>query len=174
MSTETSGSASPSTTPQKQALLDAFDTVLKKQAEERDAERREAEARRLGRSGLRPSILLAAGFALCLSAYLYIEHPEWLFPSTTPPESVVIKEASLRIAMANAAQHVERYRQRNGSLPATLAAAGTDVEVINYQPVDSGWRMLGSHGGIELTLTSDDQLGKFLGNSFELIARRVQ
>jgi hypothetical protein len=175
MSTETSGTASPGTTPQKQALLDAFDTVLKKQAEEREAERLGAEARRRGRSGVRPSLLIATGFALFLSAYLYVEHPDWLFPASIPPETVVIKEASLRIAMANAAQHVERYRQRNGRLPATLLAAGTEVEAINYQPLDStGWRMTGSHGGIELTLSSEDPLPKFLGNSFDLIARRVQ
>ena len=30
--------------------------------------------------------------------------------------------------MANVAQHIERYRQRTGKLPATLAEAGTQVD----------------------------------------------
>ena len=128
MSKETGSTAAPpSASPQKQALLDAFDNVLKKQAEERDAERRDAEARRGGRSRVRPSIMLSAVLAVFLCAYLYIEHPDWLFPSSAPVESVAIREASLRIAMANAAQHVERYHQRTGRLPKTLADVGTEV-----------------------------------------------
>jgi hypothetical protein len=176
MSTETSGTTTPTgASPQKQALLEAFDSVLKKQAEEREAERRAAEARQRARAGIRTSILLPAVFALFLCAYLYIEHPAWLFPSATHPESVAVKEASLRITMANAAQHVERFRQQNGRPPATLSAAGTEAPWIVYQAVDStDWRMVGTNGEIELTLTSGDPLPKFLGNSFELIARRVQ
>ncbi len=176
MSKETGSTAAPpNASPQKQALLDAFDNVLKKQAEERDAERRDAEARRGGRSRIRPSIMLSAVLAIFLCAYLYIEHPDWLFPSTAPVESVAIREASLRIAMANTAQHVERYHQRTGRLPKTLADVGTEVAGIAYQTLDSAdWRITGSHEGVELTLGSRDPLAKFLGNSFDLIARRSQ
>jgi hypothetical protein len=173
MTKETTGTAPTSgASPNKQALLEAFDSVLKKQAEDREAEQREAEARRRGRNRVRPTIWGLAGLAVGLCTYLYIEKPDWLFPSTVN-ESVAIKEASLRIGMANAAQHIERFRQQNGKLPQTLVEAGTQVEGIAYQPVDSAdWRLSGSNAGIELTLASREPLPRFLGNSFEVIARR--
>ena len=164
----------PGASPEKQALLEAFDSVLKTQAEERLAARREAEARRnTGR--IRPSILVLATFAIFVCTYLYIERPAWLFPNSGPIESVAIKEASLRIGMANVAQKIERYRQQNGKVPGSLREAGTRMQGMTYAPVDStGWRLLGTHAGLELTLDSGDPLPKFLGNSFEVIARRNQ
>jgi hypothetical protein len=159
--------------PQKQALLEAFDSVLKQQAEDREAAQREAAARRLNHHRIRPSVWAAAVLSLFLCAYLYIERPEWVFPAAVVPESVAIQEASLRIGMANVAQHVERYRQRRGRLPRTLLEAGTKVDGIIYQPLDSTeWRLIGSHAGVELTLASREPLNAFLGNSFELITRR--
>ncbi len=176
MTKETTGAAPvPGASAQKQALLEAFDSVLKQQAENREAERREEAARRRSRNRVRPTVWAAAVLALFLCTYLYIERPEWLFPTSAPPESVAIQEASLRIGMANVAQHVERYRQRRGRLPRTLVEAGTQVEGIIYQPVDStAWRLIGSHAGIELTLASREALTRFLGNSFEVISRRSQ
>jgi len=174
MTNETKGTTpAAGASPQKQALLEAFDSVLKKQAEDREAEQREAAARARNRQRVRPSIWAAAGLALFLCAYLYIERPDWVFPASAPPESVAIQEASLRIGMANVAQHVERYRQRRGKLPRTLLEAGTQVEGISYQPLDSTeWRLIGSQAGVELTLASREPLSGFLGNSFELISRR--
>ena len=174
MTKETTGTASvPGASPQKQALLEAFDSVLKQQAENREADLREEAARRRSRNRVRPTVWAAAVLALFLCTYLYIERPEWLFPASVPPESIAIQEASLRIGMANAAQHVERYRQRRGKLPSTLLEAGTQVEGITYHPLDSTeWRLIGSHAGIELTLASREPLTRFLGNSFEVISRR--
>ena len=92
--------AVPGASPQKQALLEAFDSVLKKQAEERAAELREAEARRRSRTRVRPSVWALSAVVMFLCAYLYVEQPEWLFPAAAP-ESVAVQEASLRIGMAN-------------------------------------------------------------------------
>ena len=78
MSNQTETAASPAA--QKQALLEAFDTVLKQQAEAREAELREAEARRRAQRRVRPTIAAAAVLSLVLCAYLYIERPEWIFP----------------------------------------------------------------------------------------------
>jgi hypothetical protein len=174
MTKETTGTAPVAgASSQKQALLEAFDSVLKQQAEDREAQQREEEARQRNRNRVRPMIWAAAVLALFLCAYLYIERPEWVFPASVPAESVAIQEASLRIGMANVAQHVERYRQRTGRLPGTLLEAGTQAEGITYQPLDSAdWRLVGSHRGIELTLASREPLPKFLGNSFEVISRR--
>jgi hypothetical protein len=171
MTNQTDTPAGP--TAQKQALLEAFDSVLKQQAEAREAELREAEARRRAKRRVRPWISASAVLSLVLCSYLYVERPEWLFPGSAIPESVAIKEASLRIGMANVAQKVERYRQRTGSLPRTLADAGTRVNGMAYDPLGSAtWRLVGTNGGIELTLTSQDSLPAFIGNSFDVISRR--
>jgi hypothetical protein len=171
MSNQTETPASPAA--QKQALLEAFDTVLKQQAEAREAELREAEARRRAQRRVRPGIAAAAVMVMVLSTYLYIERPEWVFPTAAIPESVAIKEASLRIGMANVAQHLERHRQRTGTIPRTLSDAGTRVEGMTYETLGSdGWRLVGTNGSVELTLTSHDSLPRFLGNSFEVISRR--
>ena len=171
MTNQTDTPASP--TAQKQALLDAFDTVLKQQAETREAELREAEARRRARRRVRPWVSALAVLSLALCSYLYVERPEWLFPTAAIPETMALKEASLRIGMANVAQHLERYRQRTGALPRTLAESGSRVSGMTYEPIGSAtWRLVGTNGGIELTLTSQDSLPRFLGNSFEVISRR--
>ena len=168
MTQDTTGTAN-----QKQALLDAFDSVLKQQAEDREAELREAEARRRGRNQTRPAFLAAAFVVLGLCGFLYLQRPDWLFPAAVTPETVAIKEASLRIGMANAAQHIEQFHRRTGRLPATLTDAGTQVEGLSYQPLDTAaWRLTGTHEGIELTLASGEPLARFIGNSFQVIARR--
>jgi hypothetical protein len=171
MTNQTETQASPAA--QKQALLEAFDTVLKQQAEAREAELREAEARRRAQRRVRPAIAATAVLVMVLCSYLYIERPEWIFPTAAIPESVAIKEASLRIGMANVAQHLERHRQRTGTVPRDLAETGTRVEGMTYEAQGSdGWRLVGTNGGVELTLTSHDSLPRFLGNSFEVISRR--
>ena len=114
---------SPNNTPEKKALLEAFDTVLKTQAEEREARRAEAEARRRPRR-LTLLMLVCTTVLVFVGVYLYVERPDWVFPAPATPESVAVREASLRISVANAAQHVERFRQRTGRLPSTLAEAG--------------------------------------------------
>lgn len=170
---EKNGTANtPGASPQKQALLEAFDGVLKKQALDREAEQREAEAERRRGSGVRPALLGLMTVVMALCAYLYLQKPEWLFP-TNGTESVAIKEASLRIGMSNVAQHIERYRAQTGKLPETLVDAGAHVEGMSYQPLDSAaWRLTGTYGGIEITLASGEPLPRFLGHSFEVIARR--
>src|SRR5512134_1780852 len=147
-------------TPEKKALLEAFDTVLKTQADEREAQRLEAEARRLARARSRPVMWVCTAIVLFISAYLWVEQPAWVFPNRAAPESMAVKEASLRIAIANAAQHVERFRQRNGRLPVTLEDAGAHGEGFVYEQVGggSGWRLTGQHGGSRLTLSSADPL----------------
>lgn len=162
-----------SATAEKRALLEAFDTVLKSQAEQREAEQRAEEERRRARGRGRPVMWLCAALLVFVGAYLWVEQPEWVFPSRAVPESVAVKEASLRIGMAGAAQHLERYRLKNGRLPPTLKAAGAYDEGIDYQPIgNEAWKLVGVNGPTRLTLSSDDPLARFLGNSFEVISRR--
>jgi hypothetical protein len=160
-------------TPEKKALLEAFDSVLKRQAEARDEEARTAEARRLASSRTRPVFWAGAALALFIGAYLWVEKPEWMFSPPPAPESAAIKEASARIGVANAAQHVERFRQRAGRLPSTLTEAGAQVEGINYQRTGpDSWRIEGASGPVRVSLSSSESLPKFLGNSFQVISRR--
>jgi len=173
MSHETARPNTPTTsTTAKKALLDAFDTVLKTQAEEREAESRAAEARRRARAWSRPLVLICAAIVLFTGAYLWIERPEWVFPAPPAPESVAVEEAGLRITIANAAQHVERFRQGNARLPNSLEEAGAHPIGLRYSVTGSDYRLEGERNGVLVTFASSDPLPAFLGNSFQVISRR--
>ncbi|MDQ3224457.1 MAG: hypothetical protein M3Q75_13440 [Gemmatimonadota bacterium] len=167
--------SAPKATPEKKALLEAFESVLTGQAEEHEAQRREAETRRLARTKVRPGVWLGAVIALFVSAYLWVEEPEWIFPAPPAPESVAVAEASLRIGLANAAQHIERFRQRTGRLPQTLSEAGAHGSGMTFELTGTHeWRLAAVNGPVRLSLASADELPKFLGNSFEVVSRRAR
>jgi hypothetical protein len=171
MSHETSTPKAPSPPPsaEKKALLDAFDTVLKSQAEERE---RDAEDRRGERKSSRPLLALAAAILLVVGAYLGVAQPTWVFAPRSTPESPALQEASLKVAMANAAQHVEHFRQRNGRLPESLAEAGAWGNMSYSRLGASSYRLVGDNGSAHATFTADESLTDFLGNSYQIIARR--
>ena len=106
-------SSSPTATPEKKALLEAFDSVLKTKADEREAERAAAEARRRGRGTSRLVMLLCATVLLFVSVYLYVERPDWIFPTPPQPESLAVREASLRITIAKRESSKPRRIQVN-------------------------------------------------------------
>ena len=173
MSQDTTTPASnASASPQKKALLEAFDTVLKTAAEERELKRLAAEARRHSRGASRLLLVICTVIATFVTVYLYVERPEWAFPVASVPESPAVRQASLRISVANAAQHIERYRQQRGQLPATLEQAGANGAGISYQRTAAGYQLEGEGDGIRVSFTSGESLTRFIGNSFEVIARR--
>ena len=175
MSQDTRTSApTASASPEKKALLEAFDTVLKTAAEERERERLAAEARRRNRGVSRLLLVVCAVIVTFVSVYLYVERPEWIFPVASPPESPAVRQASLRISVANAAQHIERFRQQRGQLPATLEQAGANGAGISYQRTAAGYQLEGESKGIRVSFTSGESLTRFVGNSFEVIARRTR
>ena len=168
----TSDSSSPTATPEKQALLEAFDTVLKTKASEREATRLAEEARRRGRETSRALVGMCLTILLLVGGYVFVERPEWIFPIPPAPESLAVREASLRIAVANAAQHVERYRQQNGQLPVTLGQAGAHGTAITYDRLTGGYRLQAEVGEVRVTYHSSESLSRFVGNSFKVISRR--
>ena len=170
----TTSPANASASPEKKALLEAFDTVLKTAAEERELERLAAEARRRNRGVSRLPLVVCTVILTFGSVYLYVERPEWIFPVASPPESPAVRQASLRISVANAAQHIERYRQQRGQLPATLGQAGANGAGISYQPTAAGYQLEGESEGTRVSFTSGESLTRFVGNSFEVIARRTR
>jgi hypothetical protein len=163
----------PNTSPEKKALLEAFDTVLKTQAEEREARRAEAEARR--RNGTSRLLMVVCTTVLVfVSVYLYVERPDWVFPTPATPESLMVREASLRISVANAAQHIERFRLRTGRLPATLGEAGAHEGGLDYEPASTVYKLVADTAGVRVTYDSGQPLVQFVGNSFKIISRRSQ
>jgi hypothetical protein len=163
---------SATATPQKKALLEAFDTVLKTAAEARELERLAAEARRRGRGISRLLLVVCTTILVFVSVYLYVERPEWAFPTPSTPESTAVRQASLRISVANAVQHVERYRQQRGKLPATLEQAGANTVGLSFQPTTAGYEIAGEGDGVRVSFMAGQSLTRFIGNSFEVIARR--
>ncbi|HKT60639.1 MAG TPA: hypothetical protein VJQ46_11355 [Gemmatimonadales bacterium] len=161
----------PYPSPEKKALLEAFDTVLKTQAEEREARRAEAEERRR-RGPSRLLMVVCSTIAVFVGVYLYVERPDWVFPTPATPESRAVREASLRISVANAAQHIERFRQRTGRLPATLAEAGAHEAGLAYQPASTVYKLQADTGDVQVTYDSGQPLAQFIGNSFKVISRR--
>jgi hypothetical protein len=157
----------------KQALFDAAVDVMRKQSQERAAERAADEARR--REQTRVSPIIAAGLTIILAAGIYVavEQPTWLFPPPPPVESLETQEASLRIGMATTMQRVERFRLAQGRLPRSLAEAGSSPTGITYEQREGDHYVLrGTNGPVRLTLNSGDSLPQFVGNSFRVLAQR--
>jgi hypothetical protein len=171
VSQETTPAPVPAELAGKKALLDAFDSVLRTQAAEREAERAAAAALRK-RGVSRLLMVLCTTIVVFLSVYLYVERPEWVFPAPPAAESQAVREASLRIMMANAAQHLERFHHQTGRWPASLEEAGAHGPGILYQRTAEGYRLQGENGEVRLQLESSEPLARFIGHSFEIISRR--
>jgi hypothetical protein len=175
-STRTSQPPPGSAPPHKQALYEAVGDVIRKQAEERKAEKA-AEAQRTRQGARRVSPIIVTGVAILISvgAYVAIEQPEWLFPKPLAAESREERDASLRMAMATTAQRIERYRQEHGRLPATLAAAGSTIEEITYEPNGTAvYTLRGRNGPVALTYRSSEPISAFVGSSFQVLAQRAR
>ena len=153
--TQDSGSSTAS--PEKKALLEAFDSVLKTKADEREAERLAAEARRRGRGTSRLLMVVCATVLLFVSVYVFVERPDWIFPAPPQPESLAVREASLRISVANAV---------------TLAQAGAHATAVSYDRTTGGYRLQAEAGEVRVTYNSGETLSRFVGNSFKVISRR--
>ena len=163
-----------SASPEKKALLAAFDTVLQTAAEEREIERLAAEARRRSRGASRLLLVVCTVVLTFASVYLYVERPEWVFPVPPAPESPAVRQASLRISVANAAQHIQRYRLQRGQFPTTLEQAGATAAGISYERTAAGYQLEGEGDNVRVSFTSGESLTRFIGNSFEVIARRTR
>ncbi|HUR95805.1 MAG TPA: hypothetical protein VMY76_14575 [Gemmatimonadales bacterium] len=166
--------ASPTASPEKKALIEAFDSVLKTKEDERQAAQAAAEASRRARGASRLLMGLCATIVMFVAVYLYVERPEWVFPAPPQLESLAVREASLRITVANAAQHVERYRKQSGQLPATLQLAGAHGEGLGYDRTPGGYQITADAGEVRVVYRSTEPLARFVGNSFKVISRRGQ
>ena len=160
--------------PEKQALIDAYDQVIRV-----DAERRGQDAATPRRSRrrwpLHPVAMVCLVVWAVTGAYIVSTRPSWVFARGMPTESPAIQEASLRLAMAMKAEQIERFRQRqNGRLPSTLDEVGPVTEGISYQRAGNDYVLRGVNGAASLVLRSTDPIRPFVGNSFVVIQRRGQ
>jgi hypothetical protein len=155
----------------KQALLEAAQEVLRKQAADRAAE---LEAERQARNKVSPIVAVGCAVVLVVGAYVAVERPTWIFPKPPAVETVEIREASLRIGMVAAAQRIEKFRQTRNRLPRTLVETGGVLQGIRYERTGpQTYTLHGSSGPVALTLRSTDSLRTFVGGSFDVIARRT-
>jgi hypothetical protein len=110
--------------------------------------------------------LVAVGLAATL-----LMQPAWLFPRA-PEEPPAVREASLRVLMYVAIERVEQFRAEHGELPQTLLEAGSDTTGLSYTVGPSGYSLTGQNRGVTVTYSSGTSPREFLGNSYQLIARR--
>jgi hypothetical protein len=154
-------------------LLEAFDVVMKNHAAEREAELRAADGRRKARTRLGALAWTSLAVLALVGGYLWVTKPDWVFPPQVQPESPEVRQASLRIGVATAAQHVKRFQRKSGRLPETLKEAGVSTDGISYQRLGpDSYRLEGSEGDLRISLGSHDSIPIFLGNSFQVIGER--
>ena len=154
--------------PEKRALIDAYESALKASAERRDTSANPPGPRRT-RPVFWVMLLLAVGGAGAIA----ILRPEWIGIETAVLEPPAVREASLRLAVALEAQRVLRYQREHGQLPATLAEAGAVMPGIIYQPSRDGiYEISAADGDIAVLYKSTTSLRAFVGNSYEAVKRR--
>lgn len=155
-------------TPEKQALLEAYEDALKgPQAPEPPPRARK------GGGGLHPLTLVAIAALVALGAWLAIARPGFVFERGAPDEPRAVRDASLRLAMAMQFQRVERFRDSTGALPQKLADVGPVVSAIRYEPrPPDQFTLVGENGDVVLTLRSDDVLRDFVGSAYQVLETR--
>lgn len=162
-----SGTPAPGGSPDRRALLEAYQNLVRAEAEKKAAG---PELR-----GVRPNRVpfwtFTAVLILALGAMLLTE-PAWLF--TQPKaESREVQEASLRVQMFVEIERLERFRADSGRPPATAAEAGIAAGTnILYEAEGTGYRLLGRNGPITLTYNAGMAPADFLGNAYQIIRAR--
>lgn len=156
--------------PEKRALIDAYETALKASAEQREAEQR-AGAKRPRRT--RPIAWVVLALALAGTGIAAMTRPAWLGIRRPLAEPPAVREASLRLAVALEAQRVLRFQRENGRLPATLEEAGGAMPGITYQRSREGiYELNAADGDVAVIYRSTSSLRTFVGNSYEVVSRR--
>ena len=119
--------------PEKRALIDAYESALKA-----SAERRDPNAAPPGPGRTRPVFWVILMVTLAGAGAIAILRPEWIGIETALVEPPAVREASLRLAVALEAQRVLRYQREHGQLPTTLADAGGTMPGVSYKPSRDG------------------------------------
>lgn len=156
----------PSGQPDRRALLEAYQSVVKSEQERRVSE---AQPRPVPSSGWGFWITTAA--LIVTLAALLITQPAWMFNKPVE-EPAAIVDASLRVRMFVEIERIERFRRDSARLPATLAEAGIPGDGLTYEPYDGGYTLTGANGPHALAYSSDTPPDSFLGDSYRLVRER--
>lgn len=155
-------------TPEKKALLEAYEEALKAPGAPEAPPRRSRSD-----GGLHPLTLIAIAALIALAAWLAVARPGFVFARGTPDEPRAVRDASLRLAMAMQFQRVLRYRDSTGGLPDRLTDVGPVVSGVRYEPIPPDqFTLVGENGDIVLTLRSSDQLRDFVGSAYQVLESR--
>ncbi len=158
--------------PEKRALIDAFETVM--QAESEHASPMVGSGRRLPRR-TRPFAWVVLVASTSLFAIGASTRAPWLgFPQPLD-EQPIVQEASLRLAIALEAQRIVRYQREHGALPSRLEDAGPVVPGVRYHRGTGGdFELRGSNGDASAMYRSSEGLRRFVGSSYDIVTRRAQ
>ena len=155
-------------TPEKRALIDAYESALKASAERRDSSAGPSGPRRT-----RPVFWVILLLALGGAGAIAMLRPEWIGIEAALVEPPAVREASLRLAVALTAQRVLRYQREHGQFPTTLAEAGAVMPGVIYQPSRDGiYEISAADGDLTVLYRSTTSLRTFVGNSYEAVRRR--
>jgi hypothetical protein len=154
-------------TPEKKALLEAYEQAIK------SPHSPEPQSRPRRSGGLHPLTLVAVAALIALGAWLAIARPGFVFERGAPDEPRAVRDASLRLAMAMQFQRVQRFRDSTGVLPQKLTDVGPLVSAIRYEPIPPDqFTLVGENGDVVLTLRSDDVLRDFVGSAYQVLESR--
>lgn len=157
------GSSSSSGLPDRRALLQAYQDVIRT-SNEKPAPPPPEPASRL------PFWIGSIGLIVGLTV-VTLWQPEWLF---TPQfkESPALSEASLRVRIYSEILRVERFQAGNSRLPISLQEARGDTTGVDYEATKTGYLLTGKSGPLTIIYKSEIPPKQFLGNSYALIRAR--
>lgn len=159
-------SPAPSGQPDRRALLEAYQNLVRSEQDRRESE-----------SHLQPAEPSGHGFWITTSVTiivlgaLLVLQPAWLF-TKMEQEPPAVSEASLRVRMFVEIDRIERFRSDSGRLPATLAEAGVPPDGLIFNVEDGRYTLTGVNGALSLVYSSDTPPQTFLGDSYRLIRER--
>lgn len=138
-------------------------------------EREAARPQRVQRSRAgRIVLVVVCCAAVAASGYSWFAKPEFIWGPRPREMNPVRSEASMRVAMFLVAHRLEAWREDEGEYPERLSDVVTDSGYAYARPDDTTWVLEARAGGRVLRLRSDDDWGRFLGNSRELIQESVR
>jgi len=107
---------------------------------------------------------LNAALAVGAAVLLFLAPPTWLPQSTPDKRTVEQRDLGLRVVLAMEAARINAYRDVEGQLPQSLAAAGGDARGVRYVVIDATrYTLSASDGAASASYDSTTPLNTLLG-----------
>lgn len=159
-------------TDQHRILSEALRDVVADQAATAESERvaRTVRPRRHPQALL---ILAVVGWGAL--AWIWIARPAWVFGSgtTVPTMTADQQDAHVRYSLYLQRARVERFRERQGHLPATLVEAGPVEDGVVFATTSEGYVLEAQAGATTLRLSEQMNADSFLGDAVARLPRRT-